>query len=230
MKKNLAIFLAGGSGSRFGMRHPKQFHRISGKAILEYALEKFDHHPLIHDIVVVVHPRYHRLMTSIIKSRPYEKVKKILPGGRSRQESACSGVMAADDDVENVLIHDAARPMVSEELIGELLRVLGEHAVATPAVEPTDTIAEINDQNMIADIPDRKLLRHIQTPQGFKLDIIRQAHALAREQSLENFSDDCSLILFFGLSQVFVIPGSECNIKITRPEDLMLMKKLLKTS
>lgn len=230
MKKNLVIILAGGTGIRFGEKLPKQFSRIAGKTILEYAIDKFERHDQIHDITVVVLPRYHAQVSRIIRNRSYKKVSKILPGGPSRQESASIGVMAASDDIENVLIHDAVRPLIPPQLILELIQGLREHSAVTPAVPMTDTIAAIDERYRITDIPDRRFLRKIQTPQGFKLEIIRKAHTLARERALENFPDDCSLVLFFKLADVFVVRGSESNIKITYPEDVMLIKKLLKTS
>jgi 2-C-methyl-D-erythritol 4-phosphate cytidylyltransferase len=230
MNKNLAIILAGGSGIRFGERYPKQFSRIAGRTIMEYAIDKFDRHPQIHDIFLVVHPGYHKQVVSIIRDNLYKKVKKILPGGKTRQESAFSGLFAAGEEIENVLIHDAVRPLVSGEMIDGILRGLKNHSAVTLAVPPSDTIAAIDSRNMIAEIPDRKLLRKIQTPQGFRLKTIRKAHELARDRALENFPDDCSLILFFKLADVFVIKGSESNIKITYPEDVMLIKKMLKTA
>ncbi|UCH96626.1 MAG: 2-C-methyl-D-erythritol 4-phosphate cytidylyltransferase [Candidatus Aminicenantes bacterium] len=227
MKKNLALILAGGSGSRINNEIPKQFLKIREKTILQHSIEKFENHPRIHGIFLVIHRDFLNKAKEIVHNSGYKKVVKVLAGGQTRQESSRIGVTAVNPaEYENVLIHDAARPFVSKKIIDDILDALNTYSAVNVAVPSPDTIIEINDQNLIKHVPDRKYLRRVQTPQAFKLHLIQKAHELALEKGFTNTTDDCSLILTFKLADIYVAAGSPLNIKITYPLDLQIAEKM----
>jgi 2-C-methyl-D-erythritol 4-phosphate cytidylyltransferase len=227
MKKNLAIILAGGTGSRIEGELPKQFLTLAGKSILSRTIMKFEAHLHIHDVFLVTNPEYRDKSEAVVRSGGFEKVVKILNGGDTRQDSSRIGVTAAGPETYGkVLIHDAARPFVSKEIIDHLLEKLDTCAAVNVAIPSPDTIIEIDDGNFIKDVPDRRYLRRVQTPQGFQLPLIREAHRLALENNITNATDDCSLILKLNLAPVCVIEGSPLNIKITYPIDLQMAEKI----
>lgn len=226
--KNLAIILAGGSGSRIDGALPKQFLLLGGKTILQHSIERFENHPYITHIFIVIHGDFLDRTREIIRGSGYKKVVKILKGGETRQDSSRIGVTAANlGDYESVLIHDAARPFVSKEIIDNILATLETHSSVNVAVPSPDTVIEIDADNFIKNVPDRKYLRRVQTPQAFKLDLIQKAHRLALENNITDATDDCSLILKLNLAPIYVVEGSERNIKITYSQDLYLAKNIL---
>ncbi len=224
--KNLAIILAGGSGSRLKNEFPKQFLKLAGKSIIEHTIEKFENHPDIHAIHIVTNPLYYDKTIELIEKNSYKKVKKVLKGGKTRQESSYIGISAASDNFENVLIHDAVRPFLSSEIIDNIIKKLEKYDAIDVAIPSPDTIIRIDENNIIKDIPARKYLRRGQTPQAFKLKLIKKAHQLALKESFFNATDDCSLILKFQLSDIFVVNGSDYNIKITYPIDIHIADKI----
>jgi 2-C-methyl-D-erythritol 4-phosphate cytidylyltransferase len=228
MKKNLAIILAGGTGSRIEGDLPKQFLKLAGKTILQHSIEKFENHPGIDHIFLVIYKKFLNKAEKIVRESGHKKVIKILTGGQTRQESSRIGVnAAAPGEYENVLVHDAARPFVSKKIIDDIFAALNTYAAVNIAVPSPDTIIEVSDKNLVKNIPDRKYLRRVQTPQGFKWDLIQKAHELAIDKGIANATDDCSLILTFKLADIYVVEGSEENIKITYPSDLQIAEKMI---
>jgi 2-C-methyl-D-erythritol 4-phosphate cytidylyltransferase len=219
MRKNLAIVLAGGAGVRIEGDLPKQFLILGGKTILQHSIEKFEHHPGINHMFVVVNGEFIDKVEEIVRKSGYQKVIKIITGGETRQDSSRIGVTAAAGDYENVLIHDAARPFVSKKIINGILETLNRYSAVNVAIPSSDTIIEIDETNFIKDVPDRIYLRRVQTPQAFKSDLIQKAHRLAVENNITDATDDCSLI--------YVVEGSPLNIKITYPIDLQMAEKIL---
>ncbi len=227
MKKNLAIILAGGSGSRLDEEIPKQFLELAGKPVIAHTIERFDRHAKIDHIFVVTNPRYLDQTAALIKKMGCQNAAKILKGGSTRQESSCIGVTAAGEDYENVLLHDAARPFIDEAFIDRLLDKLESYRAVAPGIESADTLIQIDADNLIKEIPDRNFFRRVQTPQAFKLELIKEAHRLALENNVKNAPDDCSLVLRFRLAEIYAAPGSPENIKITYPRDLRLAEEIL---
>ena len=229
MKKNLSIILAGGSGIRLNKETPKQFIELAGKPIIAHTIAGFANYPAIDHIFVVTNPEYIDQTVTLIEENNFKKVKKVLKGGGTRRESSYIGIMAAEDDYENVLIHDAVRPFVTNRLIDELISKLSCFAAVVPGIPSTDTILKISEEQVVQDIPDRNFLRRVQTPQAFKFPLIKKAHVLALKNHLSNVSDDCSLILKYNLCDICFVPGSPDNIKITYPHDLILAEEVLKS-
>jgi len=226
MKKNLAIILAGGAGLRFKEETPKQFLKLAGKLIIEHTLEKFEDHLAIDDIFIVTNSDYYQKTQEVVEKNNYKKVKKILNGGSSRQESSEIGLIAGEGDYENVFLHDAVRPFISKEIINEMLKKLKKYESIDVAIPSPDTIIQINSDQVIKDIPDRSYLRRGQTPQAFKLKTILKAHRLARKKGITNATDDCSLILKLKLADTYVVEGSNFNVKITYPIDIHIADKI----
>jgi len=228
MSKNLVIILAGGTGSRIAEELPKQLLELKGKTILAHTIDRFESHPGIHHIYIVSHGDYLGRTKTIVREAGYGKVVKILKGGLLRQDSSRIGVIAAEPgEYENVLIHDAARPFVSRKLIAGILTGLKAHDAINVAIPSADTVIRVDEGNFIEAVPDRRTLRRVQTPQGFKLELIREAHRLALSRGITGATDDCSLVLGLGLSNVYVVEGSPLNIKITYPIDLYLAEKIM---
>lgn len=228
MKKNLAIILAGGTGTRIEGDLPKQFLALAGKPILHHTIKKFESHPHIHHVFLVTNGEFIDRSREIVRSGGFKKVVKILNGGDTRQDSSRFGVTAANPEAyENVLIHDAARPFVSKKIIDDILEKLDTYAAVNVAVPSPDTVIEIDGAGLIKAVPDRQYLRRVQTPQGFKLALIQGAHRLALENNITNATDDCSLILRLDLASIYVVEGGPLNIKITYPMDLQMAEKIL---
>ena len=224
--KTVAIILAGGTGSRFNSEIPKQFVKLAGKLAIEHTIDVFERHPLVDEIYLVVHKNFYNYMEEIVQRNAYKKVKKILIGGATRQESSKIGVFGCEGDVEKVLIHDAVRPFVSEEIITKVILALDRFPAVDVGIPTTDTIVEVTDEGIIKNIPDRKYLLRGQTPQGFKLPIIKEAHMLAEKEGYKNATDDCSLIYRYNLGNICVVEGSEYNMKITNPIDIHIAEKI----
>lgn len=224
MFKNYAIILASGTGSRYGSELPKQFLKINNKTILEHSIEAFENNKSIDAIILVITPDYKNLAEEIVSKSNYKKLIKILSGGKTRKDSSYIGVMAVDEDEANVLIHDCARPLVSQNIINNCIEALGEHEAVDVAIPVADTIVEISE-NIIKKLPERKFLRRSQTPQCFRLSLIKKAHELAKND--DNFTDDCGLVFKYNLSEIYVAEGEEENIKITYPNDIFIAEKII---
>lgn len=231
--KNFAVILASGTGERAGLNIPKQFALINGKSILELTIDVFNSHPLIDGIILVSNPDFIDLTQNILDKNNYEKVLKLIPGGKTRQESSYFGISAFINETgANVLIHDAVRPFISKDIISDCIESLKKYKAVNVAIESSDTIVEVDENNIIKNIPKRKLLRRCQTPQCFDLALIRKAHEAAIKDRLSDITDDCGLVLKYNLTDIYVLNGSNYNIKITYPLDLeianIISEKILK--
>ncbi len=221
--KNYAIILASGSGSRFGSNLPKQFTEIKGRTILERSVDVFENTSAIDEIILVVTPEYRELAESIINRNSYKKVTQIMNGGEQRKDSSYIGIHSVQEDEANVLIHDCARPFVSKKIINDCVEALKTYKAVGVAIPSTDTIIEV-ENNIIKSIPPRRKLMRIQTPQCFKLSLIKKAHELSKND--KEFTDDCGLIIKHNLSEIYIVEGDRNNFKITYPEDFYLAEML----
>lgn len=224
--KTVAVILAGGQGVRCDYELPKQFVKVAGKPIIAHTIEVFEKHPSIHEIYLVVFGDYLWMMEDIVQHNAYKKVRKILKGGETRQESSLIGILACDDDVKKILIHDAVRPFVSEDIISEVLLRLDKYPAVDVGMPVSDTIIKVLENRIIAEIPERKYLWRGQTPQGFRLSVIKKAHFLAQKEGAKQATDDCSLVLKYNLGEIYVVDGSEHNIKVTYPLDISIADKI----
>lgn len=225
--KNIIAVLAGGSGKRVGSNLPKQFIKIAGKTLIEHTLEIFESHTDIHEIMVVVHRDYEKEMLEIQKRLHSEKWKKTVLGGEERFHSAWAAIQACEpDDNAQLLIHDAARPFVSAQLIDKLLDALESHPAVIPVLPVTDTLVEVRN-DIVQTAPNRKIFRQVQTPEAFKLEIIRHAYAIAIKDLNCCVTDDCSVILHY-LPQIAIktVIGEKENLKLTYQSDIELFEKI----
>ena len=224
-----ALILASGKGKRYGSDTPKQFIKIMGKTILEHSIEAFEKNALVDEITVVITPEYKKEAENIIKKNHYTKVRNIINGGLERKNSSYLGVMSIAQNCKeevNVLIHDCARPLVSEQVISSCIEALKIHEAVNVAIPATDTIFQVKDNN-INKILNRSELMQSQTPQCFRLSLIKKAHELSKDDN--EFTDDCALIVKHKLAKVFIVNGDIENIKITYPIDYYIADKLFHT-
>lgn len=219
---NYVIILASGTGERIGNKTPKQFIEIKGKTILEHTISVFEKNKKTDRIILVVHRDY----LEFCKNFKFKKLYKVIEGGKKRQDSSRLGVNLINEDDAKVLIHDAARPFIKDEIINNCYDALDKYNAVNTGVESTDTIIEINENNIITNIPKRSSLLRCQTPQGFRCSLIKKAHKIALEKNLE-VTDDTGLIVLLNLDRVFVVKGDIENIKITYPDDIKTAEEKL---
>lgn len=227
--RSIAVVLAGGMGSRMGGQGPKQLMKIAGKTMLERSLLAFERSPEIDDIIVVMEPLHLREAKHVVELGGFRKVSVIVEGGATRSESSRNGLGAIADSEAKVLIHDAARPLVSQQIIAANLAMLERFDAVSTAVESVDTVAQIDPHTgLVQQILERSGLRRHQTPQSFRLSVIRDAFEKARQDPLDEPTDDVSLVLrYLPTTAVAVVAGDERNFKVTRPIDLFLAAQLL---
>ena len=219
-KKVGAIIAAAGRGERMG-GEDKMFSPLAGKVVLAWAVDTFQKCPLIDQIVVVLAEHHLERGKKLAKEQGWSKVTDICPGGQQRQDSVRSGLSQLKD-CHWVIIHDGARPLVTEALIESGLEAAKETGAAVAAVPVTDTIKLASDDGFILGTPPRHSLQAVQTPQVFRFDIITEAHRRAEGMA----TDDASLVERLGY-RVKLYMGSYDNIKITTPGDLALAKILV---
>lgn len=228
---NIAVILAGGTGTRMGGNEPKQFLSLGGRAVVEHSVSLFDSHPAIDEIAVVVHPDYLERMQQTVKRNHWHKVTRLLCGGAERYLSSLSAIEAyAPHPDANLLFHDAARPLVNGNMVSRVVDALAECNAVTVAIDSADTIAVADETGQhLSAIPDRRTLRRVQTPQAFKQHTIAEAYALALRDPHFAATDDCGTVLrYLPDEPIRLVEGSARNIKITYPEDLLTAEQLLK--
>lgn len=226
MRKTQMVILAGGSGNRFGSSIPKQYVKIAGKTILEHTIEKIEYSKCIDSIILVVSETYLDYVDSLVKKNGFRKVVKIITGGTTRQTSSYAGICACDEDTQNVLFHDAIRPFVSHSILEKTVQALEQYKAVDVAIPCADTLIKVDEDNLITQIPDRNQFRRGQTPQGFHLDLIRNAYQMYLKEENLSVTDDCGIIKHYQLADIYVVEGEEQNLKITYKEDAYLADKL----
>ena len=225
--RNIAIILAGGTGTRMGSPVPKQYLPIEGKEVIAYSIEAFDQAESIDEIAVVVHPEWIGHVKDLVEAGGWEKVKNVISGGSERYLSTLNAVAAYLDcpDDTNLIFHDAARPWISQEVIARVVQALEGHEAVGVGIPSTDTVwevrRELNGNRFIARIPERKQMWRAQTPQAFRLWVIRDAYQRALQDPQFTATDDCGVVRkYMPEMKIHIVAGEERNRKITFPEDL----------
>jgi len=220
-----ALIVAAGQGVRMGTNTPKQFLMIGGRPILAHTISVFDQSPHI-DLIVICLPQGEMefCKQQIVDKGGMRTRIVFAPGGERRQDSVYNGLQLLEGN-GIVLIHDGVRPFVTTELIAECQRGADRWGACIPAIAVTDTLKRIDSQGRILETIPRKEMVMAQTPQAFRLPLIKAAHQKAREQGWLA-TDDASLVEQMG-EEVRVIPGMPDNIKITTPEDLRRAESML---
>jgi 2-C-methyl-D-erythritol 4-phosphate cytidylyltransferase/2-C-methyl-D-erythritol 2,4-cyclodiphosphate synthase len=222
--KTGVIIVAAGVGKRMGHAVSKQYLHVGGKPIVVHALAAFAASPAVEAIVLVVGEQDLAFAQSLVEQFRIEKVAAIVPGGSERQHSVRLGLEAleqmASPPLEWVLVHDAARPLVTVEVAERCLvaAMAGAAGAAVPGVRVKDTIKTVNEEGIIIATPERNRLWAVQTPQAFRLSILREAHRRARDEGFLG-TDDAMLVERIGVA-VSISQGDEQNIKVTTPADL----------
>ncbi|MFY0666348.1 MAG: 2-C-methyl-D-erythritol 4-phosphate cytidylyltransferase [Natronospirillum sp.] len=228
MMKNIAVILASGSGSRFGAKLPKQFVRLAGKPVIQYTIEAFEAAALIDEIMIVTKEEFVDYVYEIVNAQTFKKVTKVIVGGAERYDSTLSALQAITDEEANVIIHDAVRPFVSENIINRCVEALKKYNAVDVVVDATDTIVRVKEQ-VIQEIPDRRFLKRGQTPQAFKKTTLQKAYDLFMKDDEKIASDDCGIVLkYLPDEPVVTVQGEEANFKITHQQDIYLADNLIK--
>ena len=215
---NSAIIVAAGKGLRVGLNYPKQFHKLDGKEILSYSVNKFINHPKIHEVIIVCHEDWAE------HSKKYYPRCITVIGGKRRQDSSLNGVLATNINSENILIHDAARPFITTKLIDECLSALENFDASAPIIDSNNSIIKL-DENKILSIK-REEIKLVQTPQCFNRNLIIDI----LESSIDGTDEIGMLLQFDRKKRIKLVQGHVNNIKITTKLDLILAASILKES
>ena len=219
-----AVIPAGGQGTRLGGTVPKQFQTLRGKPILHYTLRTFQESGLIDSLVLVVPEKELESACVDWLERP-PVVKQVVVGGEKRQDSVFNGYQALPTDTDIVLVHDGVRPFLSKGMIQETIHVAGKFGAAITAISVHDTLKQVDVSGLVQRTVERDGLWRVQTPQAFRYDLLGEAFRKAQADSFYG-TDEGALIEYLG-QEVRVVSGSEWNIKITRPEDLVLGESIM---
>ena len=212
-----AILLAAGRGRRMGAETPKQFLPLGGRPLLRHALEAFERSPMVTDIVLVLRREdMEYCRRSVLDSPSLRKVRTLVPGGAERHQSVHAGLQATDPEGEIVLVHDAVRPFVSEDLLARVVDAAVEHGAAVPGMPLRETIKVVRSGTIVETL-DRETLQNAQTPQAFRRELLLQAYGLVDPKRVA--TDDATLVERLG-HEVRVVEGESQNVKITTPRDL----------
>ena len=226
--RNVAVVLAGGTGTRIGGNVPKQLIPIAGKPILEHSIAAMQRSPLIDEILVVMAPGYLEQVRALVEGGGYDKVSQILPGAETRNGSTAVALAALGDQECNVILHDAARPLVSQKILAANVAALVHHLAVHTAIASADTVIRVDQRNRVADVLPRHLLRRAQTPQSFRLSTIRAAYAKAAGDPDFTATDDSTVVLrYLPGVDITVVDGHERNLKVTQPIDVSIAEMLL---
>lgn len=235
---NIAIILAGGIGSRVGGNMPKQLLPLEDeRSILEHSVEAFEQAECINEIGIVMHPDYISCAEEMLLRNGWQKVAFIIAGGKERWESSVNAIRKIEQrigvpilqpsynhPITNILLHDAARPFVSQQIISDICKALETHEAVTVAIPATDTMYTISQNAsglMVQDIPPRATLMCAQTPQAFRLEVITKAYDRALQDPDLQATDDCGIVhRYLPDTPICIVQGDPANRKITYKEDI----------
>lgn len=229
---NTVLIFAGGTGQRMNSKTlPKQFLELHGKPIIIYTLEQFDNHPMVDGIVVVCLEGWQNYLQKLLRKFDIEKVRAIVPGGSTGQESIFQGLKKLSElygKKDIVMIHDGVRPLVDAETITRNIECVQQHGNAITVSPPVETIT-VNDPDhidLVGDIIDRKNCRLAKAPQSFYLGDIYSAHLKAIQEGKLDFIDSASMMRHYGYP-LYTVEGKPTNIKITTPTDYYLFRAII---
>jgi 2-C-methyl-D-erythritol 4-phosphate cytidylyltransferase len=216
-----AVIVAAGNASRMG-GIDKVMAELGGEPMILRTVRTFNECDAIKEIIVVTRPDLIVPISNLCAG--FHKVKAVVAGGASRQESVELGLNGLSDKVKLAAIQDGARPLVTWQVIDRVVRAANTYASAAPAIPVKDTIKVVNGC-IVKETPDRKTLQAVQTPQVFDIDLLRGALKKAKLEGAE-VTDDCSAVELLGMS-IKIVEGDERNLKVTTPMDLKIAELLL---
>lgn len=226
---NIAVIFAGGTGKRMNTKSkPKQFLELHSKPILVYTLEKFNDHPEIDGIVLVILESWIPYCRELLERFRLSKVKAIVPGGESALTSQRNGLIKAAELFSGesiVLIHDGVRPLIDEDTISKNIKSVKLHGTAITVTPAIETITMKNDNGEVGRIIERSMVEMARAPQSFKLRDILEAHCKAEEEH-RDFIDSASMMQYYGHT-LYTVEGAPENIKITTPNDFYTFRALV---
>jgi ribitol-5-phosphate 2-dehydrogenase (NADP+) / D-ribitol-5-phosphate cytidylyltransferase len=229
--RTVAVVLAGGTGQRFGSDRPKQMHVLAGRSLVEHSVAAFEQADGVDAITLVMPAGLTAQAREHFAGIGFRKVTDVIEGGATRTESTRRAIAALGDEECDVLFHDAARPLLEQRIIADCVSALATSRAIGVAVPSSDTIVEVSD-GVVTGMPHRDALARCQTPQGFRLSVIRRAYDLADADpafARRPATDDCGVVLrYLPEVPVRIVPGSERNIKITYASDLAVAEALLR--
>lgn len=226
--KNIAIILAAGSGRRMGTDVAKQFIKVRGRMVIEYAIEAFDTCDCIDEVAVVVSADNVPFIQQLVEESRWKKVRRVLAGGKERYDSSLAAIRAYSSEECNLIFHDAARPLVTQRIIKDVVTELRTHQAVAVAQPSVDTIFEVHD-GVITSIPDRTCLLRAQTPQGFRLNLIFDAYRIGLSDPDFRATDDCGILLRYRPDiPIHIVHGDEACMKVTYREDVEKLEIYLK--
>ena len=221
LKKCGAVIVAAGSASRMG-GIDKVMAELKGEPMIVRTVRAFQNCDAIKEIIIVTREDLIRPISGLCSKM--DKVKAVVVGGSSRQESVGLGLNALSSDVQLAAIHDGARPLITDAVIDRTVRAAHSYGAAAPDIPVKDTIKVVKS-GLVAETPDRAALQAVQTPQVFDFDLLRGALKKAEEEKAA-VTDDCSAVERLGMS-VKIVEGDERNLKVTTPLDLKIAELLL---
>ena len=226
------ILPAAGLGTRMSRTAPekagtsrKQFMLLDGSPILLYTIRKFVSSPSVQDIVVALRADDLEWVGELLRREVFSKPVRLVEGGESRQQSVENALATLPPDTELVAVHDAVRPFIELDVLEKVFSEAAVSGAAIVGIVPVDTVKQVHRNKVRATIPRERLIL-TQTPQVFRFDLLRQAFAKAREDSFIG-TDESSLVERLEQVEVSVVPGSDRNIKITKPSDMDLARHFL---
>lgn len=228
-----AIVLAGGKGSRMGSTTPKQYLDLCGKPILYYSLKAFEESFVDNVILVCNEGEEDYCRKEIVIKYGLNKVNKIVPGGKQRYESVYNGITASDG-CDYIYIHDGARPLISQYLLDRCQHYVEKYRAAVAARPVSDTVKIEDGNGFIKSTPDRDLVWLMETPQVFEYGIARSAFSKLMENRDKlkdagvNVTDDTMVVKMYEDVDAYLVEDIHCNIKITRPEDMIIAEAMLR--
>jgi 2-C-methyl-D-erythritol 4-phosphate cytidylyltransferase len=225
----VAVLLAGGVGARAGLGMPKQFAELRGRTILEHSLRALHDHPAITGVLVVMAPGF--VDAAHVVTADYGRVLAVVEGGAERSDSTVNALRWLDAHGHgdaDVLVHDAARPLLTARIVDDCVAALAAHEAVGVAVPSSDTILRTDTSGRIVEVPARAELWRAQTPQGFRAGVLQAAYDVALADPAFIATDDCSVVLrYLPDVPVHVVQGDDRNMKVTGPLDLAIAERLL---
>jgi len=231
MKKVIGIIFAGGSGARMGSGLPKQFIEVNGKPIIIHTLDIFEDHSRVDEIYISCKEEYIQKLKKMIKKFQIDKVKKVVAGGVTGQDSIYNALSAAAQENSEdaiVLIHDGVRPCINGELIDDDIKSVEEKGSAITCTELFETPVISKGGKLVEEMPSRDQFYTAQAPQCFKLGEVMEAHKIVRKDNpgYKGIIDTCTLMKKVG-HEVAIVKGPRGNIKVTTPEDLYTFRAMI---
>lgn len=220
------VIVAAGSGKRMGAGRNKLWLNIDGKSIMAHTVERFAAHPEVEEVVLVVSEVDQTEVMAWLAALPYRERVTLALGGAERQDSVRAGLAALSDRCTHVLVHDAARPFVTDRQISEIIARVQKDDAVIMAVPVKDTIKVVSRTGIVETTPDRESLWAVQTPQAFRLSLLREAHQQAFRQ--QKRATDCAALVEWLGYPVKIMSGSYENIKITTPDDIWLGEEIMR--